>query len=537
MSSPKPSTIEIDIPSLGRLKGFEFPNGVKYFSSIPYGRLSKRWTRASLAESWESGYHDGTKLGQVPNMELAKIIYPVEKTSHFIEDAGVDELKSLTINITVPPLQPGGATVHPVFAYVHGGSFIHGGANEPTLHGVNLVSRSVEKGKPVVHVNFMYRTGFGEFLASQDIRDDLQRDGYSGVGNFGLTDQALAFDWIQKFICLFNGDKENESAIGESAGSASICHHFRAAQPPTYHRAGCMSGQGPTGEAWPLERHELLYQALLRHLNILPGEGALEELRMRPQLEISAATAVVNGVAGGTCNTCDDGWYYSKPPSFSDLESPPSWLKSFMVGDCRDEGLIYRENIAEDTYEDFHSTLGQYIGEQNATAVLEMYDIYPSLEAQDVRLRMEELLGDVNFKILNWMVARQSTIPATFAYHYDQLYELPGPLKGTAFHGSELIHLFMNHPDIMASSEGDIAREMADCWISFVHGEDPWERFSRRNAWMIFGKNITQLELECEEEGLRHYERFRRLVSLDYWPGIGKAVDEIGLKRSRIGRN
>lgn len=56
-------TVELEIPGLGKVKGFEFPNGVRHFSSIPYGRLSKRWTRATLATSWENNYHDGTKLG------------------------------------------------------------------------------------------------------------------------------------------------------------------------------------------------------------------------------------------------------------------------------------------------------------------------------------------------------------------------------------------------------------------------------------------------------------------------------------------
>lgn len=57
------SRAELQVGELGSLAGFAYSNGVRQFCGIPYGRISKRWTRAVLADSWAAKLHDGTKLG------------------------------------------------------------------------------------------------------------------------------------------------------------------------------------------------------------------------------------------------------------------------------------------------------------------------------------------------------------------------------------------------------------------------------------------------------------------------------------------
>jgi len=63
MSFQTPSSkASITIDDLGRLDGFHYANGVEQFCGIPYGTLSKRWTRSTLCTSWKNDYHDGTQL-------------------------------------------------------------------------------------------------------------------------------------------------------------------------------------------------------------------------------------------------------------------------------------------------------------------------------------------------------------------------------------------------------------------------------------------------------------------------------------------
>jgi hypothetical protein len=59
---------EIALEGLGTAKGLVYRSGVRQFNGVPYGRIAKRWARATLAESWPNNCHDGTKLGYVLNV-------------------------------------------------------------------------------------------------------------------------------------------------------------------------------------------------------------------------------------------------------------------------------------------------------------------------------------------------------------------------------------------------------------------------------------------------------------------------------------
>lgn len=58
-----PKRTTVDIPGLGKLHGFIWPDGLRQFHSIPYGRFTKNWTRSTMVESWPGDQHDGTKIG------------------------------------------------------------------------------------------------------------------------------------------------------------------------------------------------------------------------------------------------------------------------------------------------------------------------------------------------------------------------------------------------------------------------------------------------------------------------------------------
>lgn len=61
-----------------------------------------------------------------------------------------------------------------------------------------------------------------------------------GLPNAGLYDQRAALQWIQDYIGLVGGDKNQVSAWGESAGAGSILHHltaFGGTQDPLFSRA------------------------------------------------------------------------------------------------------------------------------------------------------------------------------------------------------------------------------------------------------------------------------------------------------------
>ncbi|BDD60065.1 hypothetical protein MAP00_005229 [Monascus purpureus] len=353
--------VKLEIESLGTVQGLEFSSGVRQFTGIPYATLTKRWTRSCLNTSWPENFHDVTKLGcSAPNppeynAPRPDLLVPVALVPHH-GTPPEDELNCLVMSIAVPPVQTRGAAKFPVMVYIHGGSFLYGGANRPVFDGVNFVSHSVARNTPVVAVNFNYRVGLGGFLASAAIKSDLERDGYEGVGNFGLYDQQVALQWVNRYIASFGGDPDNITIYGESAGGMSVSHQVAARNPAPFHRAIAMSGHLNTIPTWSLAQHEKHYRALLTYLGIDPDSPAsLDQLRAVPQDVVAAATLPVEGVFVATGNPCNDGVFHTQAPSFNKIGSPPKWLKSYMIGDTYDEGMILRQAFAEEDFSSLRS--------------------------------------------------------------------------------------------------------------------------------------------------------------------------------------
>lgn len=106
----------------------------------------------------------------------------------------------------------------PVVVWVYGGAFAYGSKDPtgPLNTGQSLLRRSDYK---TIFVVGNYRVGAYGWLAG----DYMQK---VGQPNAGLYDQALLFEWVQKYIGQVNGDNKQVSAFGESAGASSILHHI-----------------------------------------------------------------------------------------------------------------------------------------------------------------------------------------------------------------------------------------------------------------------------------------------------------------------
>lgn len=441
------------------------------------------------------------------------------------------------MNITIPPAGDASAK-YPVMAYIHGGSWLYGGANLSIFDGVNFVSHSVEKGTPVVALNFNYRVGLGGFLASSDIQKDLAKDGYEGVGNFGLTDQQVALEWVQKNISQFSGDTDNVTIYGESAGGISVAHQMVAKNPSIFHRAIAQSGALNTLETWTLERHEKHYQALLRAFKIDgKSQDALEQLRALPDNLVAAATLKIEGCFVASGNACYDGVFHKSLPSVARIDSPPSWVKSFMTGETYDEGIIFRFQVIDDDYKSLYDRMKMWLSEEEALRILQIYNITPDLPALLVRLRWEEMISDCGFRWHNYLALHSSKVP-TYAYHFDQKSTLENPLKGTAYHAIDLFYLFLNGLETMTPGQTKLAKKVADDWIDFSYGKAPWEEFSIAHKGMVYGPDDTwQVKTEEEDEPVRQYLRMKDALGAgtETTEQYLKAMDDFSLRRWLMG--
>ncbi|CCD61484.1 Carboxylic ester hydrolase [Caenorhabditis elegans] len=174
------------------------------FAKAPIGEL--RFKKSVEAEKWTEPldcYKYGPGCPQSGALG-AMIVPQASAIREFAED------NCLTLNVFAPKWKsaefPNGL---PVIVYFYGGGFEVGFSSmfdDYSLTGTLPL-------KDVILVTPNYRIGPLGFFATGD---DVSR------GNWGLWDQALALQWVQKHIKSFGGDPSNVTISGTSAGGASV---------------------------------------------------------------------------------------------------------------------------------------------------------------------------------------------------------------------------------------------------------------------------------------------------------------------------
>ncbi|XP_055381803.1 juvenile hormone esterase-like [Condylostylus longicornis] len=115
----------------------------------------------------------------------------------------------LFLNVYTPKLKS--ETPLPVMVWIHGGAFLMGSGNSDFFYPRFLMDEGV------VVVTLNYRLGMFGFLCYPK----------SGIlGNAGLKDQVMALKWVKANIEQFNGDPNNVTLFGQSAGAAAIHLHL-----------------------------------------------------------------------------------------------------------------------------------------------------------------------------------------------------------------------------------------------------------------------------------------------------------------------
>tara|TARA_X000000950_G_C13906736_1_gene657203 strand:+ start:1480 stop:3258 length:1779 start_codon:yes stop_codon:yes gene_type:complete len=97
--------------------------------------------------------------------------------------------------------------------------WIHGGSNTSGLKDLYNFDKFVRKNNVIV-VRINYRLGpLGWFThpAIQNLQNGLDK-----TSNFGTLDIIAALEWVNENINLFNGDKNNITVFGESAGAHNV---------------------------------------------------------------------------------------------------------------------------------------------------------------------------------------------------------------------------------------------------------------------------------------------------------------------------
>ncbi|KAF5299080.1 hypothetical protein FQR65_LT09438 [Abscondita terminalis] len=221
----------------GKLRGKVANNydGDEYYSfqGIPYAKPPigpLRFRPPVPSESW-NGVKDATEIG-----DDCVAFYPIINRSTGAEDC-------LFLNVYTKELPDVNRRLKPVMFWIHGGAFMLGSGSS-VMYGPNFLLT-----KDIVLVTINYRLGLLGFLNFEDVSLGVS-------GNMGLKDQVLALKWVRENISQFNGDPDNVTIFGESAGAASV--HYLLLSPQTkdlYHKCIIQSG---CASAWWAKGHPSL---------------------------------------------------------------------------------------------------------------------------------------------------------------------------------------------------------------------------------------------------------------------------------------
>ena len=203
----------------------ESVDGLGRFLGIPYAAAPvgpRRWLPPEEPLPW-------TK--PLPTVAFGKSC-PQATGPYFPMDKRHDE-DCLFLNVFTPAASWDGKTKWPVMVWIPGGGLHSGESNSYDA------SPLAHNGVIVVTIN--YRLGILGFFADS-VLDQEQH----AIGNYGLMDQRLALEWVQKNIAAFGGDPSNVTLFGESAGGAStLAQMLNPNAKALFHKVIIQSGSYP----------------------------------------------------------------------------------------------------------------------------------------------------------------------------------------------------------------------------------------------------------------------------------------------------
>ncbi|XP_032520406.2 juvenile hormone esterase-like [Danaus plexippus] len=337
MESPVVDVVE------GKISGkhCKTSNNTDYFTfkSIPYAKPPVgvlRFAAPQPPEPWD-GVRDGTKD--------CNICAQLDRESFQV----VGDEDCLYLNVSTPSLPKADLPPLPVMVFFHGGGFLFGNGTDDSVHGPDYL---VEKNVVVVTLN--YRLGILGFL-SLGCKE--------APGNMGLKDQVQALIWIKNNIKNFNGDPNNVTIFGVSAGGASV--ELQMLSPMSkglFHKAIAQSGSSLLHWSQNNNIKELVLKfPIIKKKNITDSQDLLQLLKNLSTKDLITMSMLVIGLENSK-----GGLNFGFVPTVEEdrdwepflTKSPYDLLKQgeihkvpYMTGYCDREGLLMMYSIHKATFD------------------------------------------------------------------------------------------------------------------------------------------------------------------------------------------
>lgn len=453
----------------GPVRG-EFNGASVVFRGIPYaspplGKL--RWQAPTPALSHRE-ILDTTQFGPVcPQVQSSP---GTGRTVTGSEDC-------LTLNIWTARRRD--TTPLPVMFFIHGGANVNGSSSLSLYDGQAL---SEQGGVVVVTIN--YRLGPLGFLAHPGLSAENPQD---VSGNYGILDQILALQWVQKNISNFGGDPHNVTIFGQSAGGLDISRLIVSPLATNLFHKAIMESGAPlllerslrsTSADETVQSGEAFGLTLAQALNCDQTGNPVDCLRSKTPTELLMAEIPSSSLSinqdGVGYGPIVDG--YVIPDKFLNLLNSGQYHNvPLMIGTNKNDSSIFVVSQQIDSEAQYEAKVAASFGDK-APQILTRY---PASDYASPEAAYEALITDFFFvcpaRLTSQAVASRQ--PQTFVYQF--VHTLRSESKLGAYHGLELPYVFNvsmgKSPTSRRShnSQTSLAPLMVSYWTNFAKTGNP----------------------------------------------------------------
>ncbi|HMI89126.1 MAG TPA: carboxylesterase/lipase family protein [Polyangiaceae bacterium] len=477
--------------SLGRLSGKSEESTCAYLG-IPYGKPpvgDLRFAAPQPADGWQ-GVRDTTMFG--PScMQAASAVGGASTRS---EDC-------LSLNVYTP--EPAPSAKLPVMVFIHGGGYTLGSSSTYDGH---LLS---QKG-PVVVVTMNYRLGVFGFFAHPAL-DSERADAPSGSD--GIRDQQLALRWVKDNISAFQGDANNVTVFGESAGSFSATLHLVSPGSRDLAHHFILESGAAVGGGYGTTTRDAGYALSTSMASELcaGAPNVVACLRAKPAQELVDWTGGATGIFGAAWGPVVEGRAGGVlPDSPQNLIANDDYNRaaSVIAGSNKNEWGLFQQPVLGGTpittMAEFKANLAQQFGAR-AAEVEAHYTVASDAEANDVFIR---LVTDATFRCPTRVLARLTTAHGTRFYLYS--FE-----EGVAYHGDELAYVFGTPVFTGIPPQAALVATTQSYWTRFAVAGDPnasglpmWPMYDSASDQHLVLKNPPAIGSALAKSDCDFWERF-----------------------------
>ena len=398
-----------------------------------------------------------------------------------------------------------GAVNKPVMVWIHGGAFEIGGTVEPREEGTNFVKENPD----VILVSVEYRLNVFGFLHLSHLPDGAD---YPDAQNLGLMDQLMALKWVHENIAAFDGNPDNVTIFGESAGAGSVTLLPLVKGSQQYFKRVIAESGAPV---FTRSTEEAI--ACTNELMALLGCSTVADLQ---KVEVSKLVAVADGLLGLRTWAERDGNFLPLDP-----------YEAYANGAAKDIDLMHGCNKDEMNYFvwGFGSDWNEWAADRKAKKMAQMTDEEKALVesfCNDIKGEPYEytsrLFDQLVFIAPLFRLSENQTKAGGKTYTYYFTVESSDPLIRSC-HSIELSTVF-NHPEETFCTgrifDATFSKTLRRMWVQFAKTGNPSLSASespdgKAKEWPLYDLENKQLMIFDEFDIHPEKESQRKIIDWD----------------------